>query len=83
MRRLPGLLNCIDEGKVLSCAEDDAGIEIAIQSAMYKSRLARQVEPNWDDIAGMHVGSDFPGVDAALLQRCTSSCNGCCATLCL
>lgn len=61
-----GLLNCIDEGKVLSCAEDDAGIEIAIRIALYKSRLTRQVEPNWDDIAGMRLGSDFRG----LMQRC-------------
>ena len=63
-----GLLNCIDEGKVLSCAEDDAGVEIAIRIALHKSRLARHVEPDWDGISGIRLGGTF----GKLMRRCCS-----------
>ena len=53
------LLNCIDESKVLRNATDDAGVEIAIRIGLYKSRLARHVEPDWDDVGGMRLGGAF------------------------
>lgn len=63
-----GLLNCIDESKVLYNATDDAGVEIAIRIALYKARLARLVEPDWDDVGGMRLGQSFGQVT----RRCCS-----------
>jgi len=63
-----GLLNCIDESKVLRNATDDAGVEIAIRIALYKARLARLVEPDWDDVGGMRLGQSFGHVT----RRCCS-----------
>ena len=63
-----GLLNCIDESKVLRNATDDAGVEIAIRIALYKARLARLVEPDWDDVGGMRFGQSFGQVT----RRCCS-----------
>ena len=54
-----GVLDCIDEGAVLSSAIDDAGIEIAIRIALFKSRVARVAEPDWDDVNGWCVGSQL------------------------
>ena len=53
------LLNCIDESKVLRNATDDTGVEIAIRIGLYKSRLARRLEPDWDDVGGMRLGREF------------------------
>jgi len=54
-----GLLACIDESAVLRNATDDEGVEIAIRIALYKFRLARFLEPDWDDVSGMRLGASF------------------------
>ncbi len=54
-----GLLACVDESSVLHSATDDGGVEIAIRIGLYKSRLARFMEPDWDDMKRMHIGPQF------------------------
>jgi hypothetical protein len=54
-----GLLECLDECSILRNARDGAGIELAIRIKLYKSRLARSVEPNWDEVRGMRIGPNF------------------------
>ncbi|MBU4174462.1 MAG: hypothetical protein KKB90_01985 [Actinobacteria bacterium] len=56
-----GLLTCIDESAVLTASTDIAGIEIAIRIRLYKSRIERHEEPNWDNIGGMVIGDHFEG----------------------
>ncbi len=64
-----GLLACIDECSVLRSATDDVGIEIAIRIGLYKSRLARSLEPDWDDVSRMRMGDSF---GTSLLGCCKS-----------
>jgi hypothetical protein len=60
------LLSCIDENIVLRNATDDAGVEIAIRIALYKTRLARHLDPDWDEIEGINMGGRF----GAAIRRC-------------
>ena len=53
------LLARIDERIVLASANDDAGIEIAIRISLYKSRLAQDLDPDWDDVSDWCIGSEF------------------------
>ncbi len=64
-----GLLACIDDSTVLRSATDDAGVEIAIRIALYKCRLARGLEPDWDDVGRMRLGDSF----GASLRACCRS----------
>lgn len=64
-----GLLGCIDECSVLHSATDDAGVEVAIRIALYKYRLSRFLEPDWDDLGKMRIGSSFT---EAILSCCRS-----------
>jgi hypothetical protein len=57
-----GFLTCIDESTVLTAATDVAGVEIAIRIRLYKSRLERYEEPNWDNVGGMVIGDHFEDV---------------------
>jgi len=61
-----GLINNLDEGAVLNAATDEIGIRVAIRIALYKSRLARGLEPEWEDVSGLHIGSSFHET----LRRC-------------
>ena len=54
-----GLLDCIDETEVLRSAADRAGVEVAVRMRLFKSRPAREVPPEWDDIQGMTIGKRF------------------------
>lgn len=54
-----GFLTCIDEAAVLVSAADATGVEVAVRIHLYKSRLARGEDPNWDDIGGMTTGGHF------------------------
>ncbi|HUS84502.1 MAG TPA: hypothetical protein VMX56_05125 [Anaerolineales bacterium] len=54
-----GLLSCIDESAVLAGAIDADGVEIAIRIRLYKSRIERNEEPQWDNAGGMIIGSHF------------------------
>lgn len=64
------LLACIDEAKVLRNATDDTGVEIAVRIGLYKSRLARRIEPDWDDVGGMRLGREF---GAAIRRSCQNA----------
>ena len=54
-----GFLESIDEVATWRTASDDAGKELAIQIAVYKSRLDRQLEPEWDDYLRIRIGRHF------------------------
>ncbi|HUJ08532.1 MAG TPA: hypothetical protein VL171_00760 [Verrucomicrobiae bacterium] len=56
-----GLLQCLDEATILLNATDEVGIQTAIQIAVYKARLAREMEPDWDDVPQYRVGHAFWG----------------------
>lgn len=62
-------LECIDERAVLIKATDDAGVEIAIRISLYKSRVAQGVGPDWDDVSGWSLGSQF----GERIRNCTES----------
>lgn len=53
------LLDCVDETAVLKNSIDDAGVEIAIRIALYKSRLGPALDPDWDDVSGWCMGAQF------------------------
>lgn len=52
------LLN-LDEAAIWESAEDEIGLELAARIAVFKVRLARNVEPNWDAITGFSFGREF------------------------
>jgi hypothetical protein len=54
-----GLVECLDETAILLKATDDVGIETAIRTAVYKSRLASGTAPDWDDVPDHRVGHAF------------------------
>lgn len=54
-----GLIECLDEATILIKATDDVGVETAIRIAVYKARLARGTDPDWDDIPNFGVGPAF------------------------
>lgn len=68
-----GLLECIDESAVLRGALNAQGVELAIQIRLYKSRLQRQVVPDWDDIGGMTLGRRF---EDSILGCCRDADSG-------
>lgn len=54
-----GLIECLDEARILLQATGNYGIEIAVQIAVYKTQLASEQEPNWDDVPPCRIGSAF------------------------
>lgn len=54
-----GLIECLDENAILLKATDDVGVVTAIRIAVYKSRLARGMAPEWDDMPNHTVGHSF------------------------
>lgn len=62
-----GLVECLDESTILVNSADEVGLETAIRIALYKSRLARNEEPEWDDVPSLRVGHGFLG---SLLGAC-------------
>lgn len=53
------LVSGIDETRVWQTAQDEAGCEIAVQIALYKSRLARHLEPEWGESVNFRFGRRF------------------------
>lgn len=53
------LVTGIDEVGVWQAADSDAGREIAIQIALYKSRLERGIEPEWGNNVDYQFGPRF------------------------
>ena len=54
-----GLIECLDESEIFRNATDDFGIEIAIRIALYKSRIERQQDPDWEEIPNLRIGRLF------------------------
>ena len=54
-----GLIECLVEAAILLKATDEIGIETAIKIAVYKARLNRGADPEWDDIPRHRVGRGF------------------------
>ena len=54
-----GLIECLDESFILASSTDDVGLETAIRIALYKSRLGRGEDPDWDDLRGLRIGHSF------------------------
>ncbi len=53
------LVSSIDETTVWRSALDDEGMMVAIHIALYKSRLARRLEPDWGAGPGFRFGRKF------------------------
>ena len=54
-----GLIECLNESAILLKANDNIGVESAIQIAVYKSRLERGTAPEWDDVPVYRIGNSF------------------------
>jgi hypothetical protein len=49
----------LNESAIWNTAEDEVGLALATKIAVYKSRLERNMEPEWDDISGFAFGREF------------------------
>ena len=54
-----GLIKCLDESAIFRSSTGDLGIRTAIRVALYKSRLARQQEPDWEEAPNLRIGRHF------------------------
>ena len=54
-----GLIECLDESEIFRNATDAPEIEIAICIALYKSRIERQQESDWEEIPNLRIGRLF------------------------
>lgn len=54
-----GLIECFDESSILAESTDDNGLETAIRIGLYKSRLGRGEDPEWDDLRSLRIGRRF------------------------
>jgi hypothetical protein len=49
----------LDEAAIWKAADNEIGLELATKITVYKSRLERAVEPDWDSIHGFRFGCEF------------------------
>ena len=63
-----GLIECLDELSILTGADDELGIEIAIRVYSYKEKLRRKEEPEWDSLIIPRIGHEFR-------RTCQSCCH--------
>ena len=49
----------LDEAAIWKAAEDETGLELATKIAVFKFRLERGIEPDWDTIQGFRFGCEF------------------------
>ncbi len=54
-----GLIQCLNESSILASSTDSLGLETAIRIALYKSRLGRDKDPDWDDPQVLRIGHRF------------------------
>ena len=54
-----GLIQCLDASEVLVKSKDILGLETAIRIALYKSRLDRGENPDWNDFGDLRIGHQF------------------------
>lgn len=53
------LIQCLNESSILVSSTDSLGLETAIRIALYKSRLGRDKDPDWDDPQALRIGHRF------------------------
>lgn len=68
-----GLIECLDEAYIFRHSTDNLGIRTAIRVALYKSRLARQQEPNWEEIPNLRIGRHFHEIAIPICSGQTES----------
>ena len=54
-----GLVLNIDETEVWDAAEDEIGMDLAVRIALYKLRIQRGLEPEWDNLGAFVLGKCF------------------------
>jgi hypothetical protein len=54
-----GIIKCLDAASILLQATDTVGVETAVRIAVYKARLARGMDPDWNDVLHFQVGNRF------------------------
>ena len=54
-----GFIQCLNESSILVSSTDISGLEMAIRIALYKSRLGRGKDPDWDDLRNLRIGHRF------------------------
>ncbi len=64
-----GLINNLDDAIILDTATDEIGMDVAVRIALYKSRLVRGLEPEWEDIGPVAYSDAF----FSSLKRCCTS----------
>ena len=68
-----GLVKCLDASSILVNSTDNVGLETAIRVALYKSRIGRGEDPDWDDLRGLSIGhSFFDGVKMSCRNQASS-----------
>lgn len=68
-----GLIQCLDESAIFRSSTDNLGIKTAIRVALYKSRLARQQEPEWEEIPNLRIGHRFQEIAIRICSDQTES----------
>ncbi len=63
-----GLLSSIDEAAAWRSASDNIGKQVAVHIAVYKSRLVRGLDPEWDDIPAIRFGDNFVHIAERVCQ---------------
>lgn len=54
-----GLILCINESAVWIAAQNPIGKALAVRIAVYKSRINRRLEPDWDELPSFSFGHRF------------------------
>ena len=62
-----GLVECMNEASLLANSKDKVSLEAAVKISLFKSRLERGEEPEWDELPRFCVGDQFFGT---ALQAC-------------
>lgn len=63
-----GLLLNIDEAAAWRSASDEIGKKVAVKLAVYKSRLARELDPEWDEVPCVRFGKNFVDIADRVCQ---------------
>ena len=64
-----GLIECMDEISIFADSRDQVSLDAAIRIALFKLRLERGSEPEWDELPEFRIGENF--LDTAI-EACNS-----------
>jgi hypothetical protein len=64
-----GLILCINESAVWITAQDPIGKGLAVRIAVYKSRIDRRIEPDWDELPSFMFGERFVDIAGNICSR--------------